>query len=465
VEITPLIEAGTLGQQDLVVDLASGPTDPTRLSDQPRLGYWSMVYGEVAERTQPGLQEFIKGARTAYARLVRFERPDTATVLREGTVKAVSHSLSATRERLLEAIADWPGRVLNQQLDQAHIPTSPPIRILTRGSLERLLRYLWLPFAWVRNILARILHEATREHWAVGVIAKPLQHVLQSFDPSNIHWLPAPSDGFLADPFGYLLPDGTLQIMAEELSWADGIGRIVAFERRTDATITPRRNVFAFTSHASYPQIFEHDGAIYCIPETVAQRRVQLFKAESFPDRWVLDTVLLENFSGADATVYFHEGRWWLFAGNHDDQDETKLFIFHAKDLRGPWAAHTQNPVKCDLRSARPAGALFTMEGQLYRPAQDCSSTYGAAVVVNRIDRLTPTQFVESTVTRLAPAPGSPYPHGLHTLNAVGDLTLVDGKRHVLSLTLLATRVRRFMREEWRAATRSATECDRQRPF
>jgi len=304
-----------------------------------------------------------------------------------------------------------------------------------------------VPLAWGRNVVKRALQEITREYWAVGLIAAPVQQVCQSFDPASIRWLPAPADGFLADPFGIELPDGRLVILAEALAWEDARGRIVAFEAKADGTVTPLRDVFTFTTHASYPQLIEHEGNIYCIPETVKQRRVQLFRAEPFPHRWVLDTVLLENFAGADATVRFHNGRWWLFTGNHDDQDETKLFVFHAADLRGPWIAHTANPVKCDLRSSRPAGPLFTIGNELYRPAQDCSRTYGGAVMLNRINCLTPEAFSEQPVAHLLPATDGPYPHGLHTLSGVGSFTLVDGKRHALSAASLVVRVRRLVQE------------------
>jgi hypothetical protein len=69
----------------------------------------------------------------------------------------------------------------------------------------------------------------------------------------------------------------------------------------------------------------------------------------------------------------------------------------------------------------------------LYRPAQDCSVHYGAAVVVNRILRLDPNVFEEVEVTRLEPGRDWPYPHGLHTLNACGDGWLViDAKRRMI---------------------------------
>jgi hypothetical protein len=443
VDVTPVFGPTLPEPVDLVVDLSSQAVDPRQLI-LPRLGYWTFIHGEEPERIEPALQEFVSGGRAAYARLVRLDGPDRGTVLKEGSVKTVSHSLHATRERLLEAIVDWPGQLLKETLQQKKMVELPTVQLQQRGPLGHLFLRASLPAAWLRNILKRLVQEITREHWAVGVIAEPVQQVYQSFDPAKIRWLPPPPDGFLADPFGLTRPDGTLVVLAEALSWQDGRGRIVAFESRPDGTLTAAQGVFSFTSHASYPQLIEHAGNVYCIPETLAQRRVQLFRADPFPHRWVADSVLLENFAGADATVCRHEGRWWLFVGNHDDQDEAKLFVFHAAELRGPWQPHAANPVKCDLRSARPAGPFFTLDGALYRPAQDCSVTYGGAIVVNRIDRLTPEEFAERPTRRLAPAAHGPYPHGLHTLSGAGNLTLVDGKRHAISAASLTAPLQRL---------------------
>jgi hypothetical protein len=65
----------------------------------------------------------------------------------------------------------------------------------------------------------------------------------------------------------------------------------------------------------------------------------------------------------------------------------------------------------------------------LYRPAQDSSVTYGSRVVINRVVTLTTTTFREEPVAFVAPDANGPYPDGLHTLSAVGGMTLVDGKR------------------------------------
>ncbi len=144
-----------------------------------------------------------------------------------------------------------------------------------------------------------------------------------------------------------------------------------------------------------------------------------------------------------------------MFTGDHADQDEAKLFVFHAADLHGPWMPHALNPVKCDLRSSRPAGTPFIGEdGALYRPAQDCSRVYGGAVAVNRVTRLTPHEFEEVITTHLRPDLEGPCPDGLHTLSAAGDLTLVDGKWHEPLIARMAGALKRSTRDPARAAPR-----------
>jgi hypothetical protein len=67
----------------------------------------------------------------------------------------------------------------------------------------------------------------------------------------------------------------------------------------------------------------------------------------------------------------------------------------------------------------------------LYRPAQDCSNTYGARVVLNRVLVLTPGAFCEEAAATVDPDPKGRYPGGLHTLSKLGNQTLIDGKRSV----------------------------------
>jgi hypothetical protein len=408
----------------------------------PRLGHWRFIYGPEGRLADAGLREHDAGERGVMARLVSIDEHGRATQLECGVIKAVPQSFASTRARLQDVITDWPARALRRILaDSFHKILGPPVTFAHRPAPRPPLaegQAAPSPLSVLRGYARRIAREAFEEHWAIGIIHKPVHHVIDSFDANDIRWLAPPASGAIADPLGAVERDGRLTVLAEAYTFEDRRGRIVALDVKDDRIVQAPRDALPLPVHASYPHLIEHQGQLYCLPETSALGHVRLYRAESFPGKWVADRILLQSFAGADATVHRLGAHWWMFVGDHADQDEAKLHVFHAPDLFGPWQPHAMNPVKCDLRSARPAGPLFEHEGALYRPAQDCSETYGGAVAVNRVMRLSPTEFAEETVNVLRPAPNGPYPHGLHTLTGVGSITLVDGKREALSLRRFA---------------------------
>jgi hypothetical protein len=186
--------------------------------------------------------------------------------------------------------------------------------------------------------------------------------------------------------------------------------------------------------HLSYPYLFEAEGRLLCIPESNEAAEVGLYEIGRFPDRWVKVANLIEGLPIVDATLFRYQDRWWLAGSEATAKGTTcELHLWHAAEIAGPWQPHAANPVKVDVRSARPAGTPFWQNGALYRPAQDCSRTYGGRVVINRVVTLTPTDFLETPAATVEPAPAGPYPAGLHTLSAAGSGTLIDSKRVVFS--------------------------------
>jgi hypothetical protein len=340
----------------------------------------------------------------------------------EGAVKASGLAPHVTRQRILESCADWPARALADVAMAAR--RELPVARLTAAAPAA---WLSLPVHSARNAVERARESLVREIWAVGIAPRPVASFLSRPGLDDVVWLPERSGGgFLADPFGVVGPDGPV-LLVEAYVPERRRGEIVAL-RPDRGTSSPVRT--GLDGHLSYPCLIEDGGAIYCLPENAASGRVTLLRAERFPDRFEPAAVLLEDFAGVDCTPFRHEGRWWLLAMDHRDQDVAKLFLFHADRLLGPWRPHRWNPVRCDLRNARPAGPPFLHEGQLYRPAQDCSRRYGGAVVLNRIDVLTTEWFHETAVARIEPDPAGRYSDGVHTLTPLGATrTLVDGKR------------------------------------
>src|SRR4029077_11227797 len=100
---------------------------------------------------------------------------------------------------------------------------------------------------------------------------------------------------------------------------------------------------------------------------------------------------------------------WWLFAAAPPPLHTSVLHAYYAPAIGGPWSPHANTPLKRDAASARPAGRPFTIGDRVYRPAQDCSVTYGGAVSVMEIETLTPATFRETLALRLQAHPARAY--------------------------------------------------------
>jgi hypothetical protein len=388
---------------------------------------WLPVYGAAAQSRFRFADALLGHRRAVLVRLVEVAGEDTGTVLEEGRLRPVPHAPAATHARLRSVVAGWPARILARRHAGGAGPTAR-IALAPAAGAAHPVRQLG---AVVRTLAARLDAFALAETWAIGVVERPIAELLAGLGDEAVRWLPAPKGGDLADPFARAGPE-RLEIVAE-LARGPGLpGLIVACSEAGEP-----RPVLPSQGHASYPFLIEDQGEVFMLPELSASGRTQLFRALSFPDRWVADAVLLDDVAGVDPTVVKYRDMWWLFTGDLRDQADARLHLFMAERLRGPWRRHPRSPVKDDLASARPAGTPFVLDGRLFRPGQDCSRHYGEAVVIHRVDVLTPEAYGETAVIRIGADPAGPYPHGLHTIAAAGKRTLIDGKRQRRSLRAL----------------------------
>lgn len=255
--------------------------------------------------------------------------------------------------------------------------------------------------------------------------------------PDDLEVLCPPADRFWADPFPVV--EGQRRfVFVEEYLYETGRAHISVFdlpehERGPAAGFPATRPepVLSLDHHLSYPFIFRWKDEWFMIPESGARDRVIAYRARDFPGGWEEAELLLEGPCLADSTLWRQGDVWWLFAarqGDRVDSLDEELHLFRASSPFGPWTAHRKNPVKIDARSARPAGQLFAVGGELYRPAQDCAGAYGSAIVINRVRELGTSRYVEDTAARVEPA-WRPGLVGTHTLNFAPGLLVVDGVR------------------------------------
>jgi hypothetical protein len=127
-------------------------------------------------------------------------------------------------------------------------------------------------------------------------------------------------------------------------------------------------------------------------------------EARGRPREWRLARVLLDGLTAFDATLHIEDGFLWLFANIVEGpEDRGELWLLSSRSLDGEWRPHPQNPIVIDPGTARPAGRLFRRGDLLIRPGQDCSIGYGEALVLNRVDVLSPGEYRETPVDRIEP--------------------------------------------------------------
>ena len=282
----------------------------------------------------------------------------------------------------------------------------------------------------IRSARRHLRYRGQARHWFMAYRTDRAKFISQTedFHPDGFQVIVAPQDHFYADPF-VLEHGGRNFIFFEEYSYRQGKGVISVLEMDEHGPVGAARRVLERPYHLSYPFLFAHEGEIYLLPETFATRRVELYRAVSFPERWELAAVLQEGLAAADTTLWIENGVFYFFTSIAEKgaSENNFLHLFCADSLTGPWHPHPENPLKDDVRSSRGAGKLFRRRGTLIRPAQDCSVRYGYACQLNEVKVLSPERYWEAPLSRIEPD-WMPGLIGTHTINSNDWIEVIDGQ-------------------------------------
>ena len=408
---------GNLLDLRLDVAFAAGDFDDAILDGVARYGVWRLRVD--------GLREVAAGEPlTASSLSVRLAAGAPEREAYRSWSRTYPLSAARNRAGVLEKTGTCPWRALRElhRSGQAWLEQRPIFRERTPGKIRL--------HGIGKRIAGRALDKALyAEQWSLAfrfgngpgdarAVPGDLKGFTRIAQPRGRDW---------ADPFA-LERNGRYFVFFEDLPYAEGKAHISMMEIDREGRCSAPVRVLERDYHLSYPQLVEHDGELYMLPETAMNRAVELYRCVDFPLRWRLERRLLEGVRCVDATLHRSGERWWLFANaaagesrGYDDE----LHLFHSGSLAGEWLPHPRNPVKSDARGARPAGALYRREGALYRPAQICVPRYGAGIALNRVLRLTPHEYAERQVKRILPGAGDGL-LGIHTVNRAGYLTVVD---------------------------------------
>ncbi len=397
---------------DVLIDLAG-----VESQQSPRYGVWRYGFGDGAPVAD--------GAAGTRARLYRTTGdPARAVVLHEGWFRARTPEGWGTSS-VGRRVASWCARVLRQiTLGHAGVVSTDPQPIAgCRDPLPPV-----RPGGPGAAALDTIRDWLRRERWTIGIVPLGIDEIMQRGALPEPSWLAGqPSDRFYADPFLLGVCGDRARVLVEDYRYASRRKALAELHVGTNGELLHTSDPAGLPLRASYPFLLRQNGNTYCLPETFRAHLLSAYVLDEHSGGWTFDRDLLQGFPCVDGTLLERDGRWWLFCTRQGDEDHTDLHLFLADAWTGAWQPHPLNPVKSDTRSSRPAGACFEIGGSVYRPAQNCARRYGAGIAINRLVELTPTAFSEETVLMLRPSPSSSWRDGMHTINSVGGVTVVDG--------------------------------------
>lgn len=249
-------------------------------------------------------------------------------------------------------------------------------------------------------------------------------------------------EGGLADPCS-ATHNGITYRFAEAIS-PTGRGSIASIQ--IEQGLASRVNAASHCPnfHSSFPFLLSHNGALHMIPEESQAARVALYRLSDDGSKWTRLMDLLPGFPGVDSVVVEHANRWWLLTSfGQDGAQELSLHLFSSAALYGEFQECACSPIRIGLSGARNAGPLFTIAGQLFRPAQECSRRYGEKVRINRVVVLSESSFIEEPWCEVSLVTDEPSPRSLccHTISGSQSEVLLDTKLPLGSLVPLSVKV------------------------
>lgn len=266
-------------------------------------------------------------------------------------------------------------------------------------------------------------------HWYLrfGWLENSFDHLNQLKTLSEIH---SPRQFTFADCFP-VEHDGRYFIFFEEVDDQHPVGFLSVLEVFKDGSHTPPQTILKLDYHLSYPCIFKIENDWYIVPETSANKTIELWKCTDFPLKWEKHSTILENIEAVDSTPFYHQGMWYLFTSTRRDCKKfgDRLDIFFTEDLLKPnWKEHPQNPVCKGQQQFRMAGKPFVYQGKLVRPSQDSLKRYGGNIELKEIIELSPMSYKEQLLEVILPHWNN-EDDGCHTINTEDNFVVLDAIR------------------------------------
>ncbi|HEX2921890.1 MAG TPA: hypothetical protein VHO50_12075 [Bacteroidales bacterium] len=293
------------------------------------------------------------------------------------------------------------------------------------------------------------------KQWVIGIAHEDIGKIIRTKSFSQkITWLEPHSDThFHADPFIIKADESSMKIIFEDFSMDYNFGNISLLTLNKSLDIVDRKILLDTGSHLSFPFVYRENGKTFIIPESAHSGKVSIYEYDELNMKLEYRGDLLDR-PLYDPSILKIKEKYWLMGCIFEDRKLYKLHVFHSEFLFGPYSPLETNPVKQGLDGVRSAGSFINVDGNLYRPTQNCGNKYGESITIYRLNKLDEKEFSEDMYMTIKIDDRNRKIHNIqtiHTLNIYGNTIVVDGIRWELSLKKQVSnffRNRRLLKQE-----------------
>lgn len=425
---------------DIIIDLNTKNFD-SRIAGCSRYGIWYDMYGKALHHhpNTIGLNELLMQIPFCYVEIGSFTAKGHA-ILMTSRIGIHGYSCSLVAEACFRKSYQLFIILLFRVWNNVLIDTISEKKTIIHNCYKNSLLpsnalFLKLFFLKMRFLLLQKLKNIIYvNQWCLLLHRRSFpEFTYNSFQANNTDTsiLSAGPDTFWADPH-IIEKDSLYYLFFEEYCYKKSLGHICVATVNNEGKILDIKRILERSYHLSYPFIFEYQNNYYMIPETMQNRSVELFKCKEFPCQWEFHSTIFESIDAVDTTIVYYDGLWWLFSTMREDSRFSifeDLYCFYAsKPIGENWKPHPHNPIISDVTRGRQAGPIFIYNGNLYRPAQDCSCRYGYGLRIFKITTLNTCSYQEQEIAFIHPGADKRV-RGIHSYAYQNNFNVIDINR------------------------------------